>query len=87
VVLDSKDSIGIKLPEFRELKKQYPRQSFIVLSQATKTGNFTGNETWRNEVDVMLLADKGIIKSGHDKNRWGGAGGNESILKHFHLIL
>ncbi len=74
VVLDSKDNVGIELPTFRELKKQYPEQSFIILSQATKSGNFTGSEKWRNEVDVMLLADNGIIKSGIDKNRWGGAG-------------
>jgi hypothetical protein len=45
-----------------------------VLSQATKNGNFTGTEKWRNEVDVMLLAENGIIYSGKDKNRWGGAG-------------
>jgi uncharacterized protein YbcV (DUF1398 family) len=74
VVLDSKDNVGVELPTFRELKKQYPEQSFIILSQATKSGNFTGSEKWRNEVDVMLLADNGIIKSGIDKNRWGGAG-------------
>jgi hypothetical protein len=74
IVLDSKDNVGVELPTFRELKKQYPEQSFIILSQATKSGNFTGSEKWRNEVDVMLLADNGTIKSGTDKNRWGGAG-------------
>lgn len=74
VVLDSKDNVGVELPAFRELKKKYPGQSFIILSQATKAGNFTGSEKWRNEVDVMLLAENGVIKSGQDKNRWGGAG-------------
>lgn len=74
VVLDSKDHVGIDLEAFLELKKQYPKQSFIILSQATKSGNFTGSEKWRNEVDVMLLAENGTIKSGEDKNRWGGTG-------------
>lgn len=74
VVLDSKDHVGIDLETFLELKKQYPKQSFIILSQATKAGNFTGSEKWRNEVDVMLLAENGIVKSGEDKNRWGGSG-------------
>ena len=74
VVLDSKDNVGVELPAFRELKKKCPGQSFIILSQATKAGNFTGSEKWRNEVDVMLLAENGVIKSGQDKNRWGGAG-------------
>ncbi len=74
VVLDSKDHVGVDLDTFLELKKQYPKQSFIILSQATKAGNFTGSEKWRNEVDVMLLAENGVIKSGQDKNRWGGAG-------------
>lgn len=74
VVIDSKDHAGVDLEIFLKLKKQYPGQSFIILSQATKSGNFTGSEKWRNEVDVMLLAENGIVKSGCDKNRWGGNG-------------
>ncbi|MDP1800839.1 MAG: hypothetical protein Q8L81_05775 [Bacteroidota bacterium] len=73
IVLDSKDDMEIGLAEFVTLKEKYSHQSFILISQATKDGNFTGNGRWRNVVDVMLYAEKGILKSGIDKNRWGGS--------------
>ena len=74
VVLDSKDFLEVDVNKFLRLREKYPQQSFIVLSQSTKTGKFTGSERWRNIVDVMVLAEQGIIRTGHDKNRWGGAG-------------
>jgi hypothetical protein len=74
VVLDSKDQLEIDINYFTKLMEQYPKQSFIVLSQAVKTGSFTGKERWRNIVDVMIQAENGVIRTGHDKNRWGGAG-------------
>lgn len=74
VVLDSKDDMNIELPSFVKLKEKYPTQSFIMISQGTKDGNFTGTGRWRNVVDVMVFAEKGLIKTGMDKNRWGGSG-------------
>lgn len=74
IVLDSKDYLEIDADDFLALLQQYPGKSFIVLSQSVKTGNFTGKERWRNIVDVMLLAENGVIRCGHDKNRWGGSG-------------
>lgn len=74
VVLDSKDDMNIELPSFVKLKEKYPAQSFIMISQGTKDGNFTGTGRWRNVVDVMVFAEKGVIKTGMDKNRWGGSG-------------
>lgn len=72
VVLDSKDSLNIGTPEFTELVKKYPDQSFIILSQGTKAKNFTGDGNWRNLVDVMIKCDNGLISTLSDKNRWGG---------------
>lgn len=46
VVLDSKDSLVIEIGEFKELLKKFPKQSFIILSQGTKAGDFTGSEKW-----------------------------------------
>lgn len=73
IVLDSKDSLGTELQDFVALRKQYPKQSYIVLSQATKDGNFTGSEKWRNEVDTMIICQNGIAYTNRDKNRWGGS--------------
>lgn len=74
VVLDSKDQLEVDINYFVSLTDKYPKQSFIVLSQAIKNGSFTGKERWRNIVDVMIQAENGVIRTGHDKNRWGGAG-------------
>lgn len=74
VVLDTKDSLEIDTEDFLLLRKQYPDVSFIVIPHATKSGNFKGKEQWRNIVDVMIEGSFGLIRTGHDKNRWGGAG-------------
>lgn len=74
VVLDSKDDMDIELKSFVKLKEKYPQQSFLMISQGTKKGDFTGTGRWRNVVDVMIYAENGVIKTGLDKNRWGGSG-------------
>jgi hypothetical protein len=74
VVIDNKDDLSMKPKNFEELKIKYPEQTFLLLSRATKAGDFTGSGEWRNIVDVMLLSDNGIIRTGQDKNRWGGKG-------------
>lgn len=74
VVLDTKDSLDIDTQEFLELKGRYTQQSFIIVSHGIKGGDFKGKEQWRNIVDVMVQGEYGVIRTGHDKNRWGGAG-------------
>lgn len=74
VVLDTKDSLSIKVEEFVQLDNQYQNQSFIVIPHATKAGTFKGSEQWRNIMDVMVECSDGVARTGHDKNRWGGAG-------------
>jgi len=72
IVLDSKDSLGIGKNEFKELVEKYPDQSFIILSQSKKNGDFTGAGEWRNLVDVMIVCKNGTVSTNGDKNRWGG---------------
>jgi hypothetical protein len=74
VALDSKDSLGIEVEDFRRLKQAYPQQSFLISSQGTKSGDHTGSGQWRNEVDTMIYCEDGVAKTGTDKNRWGGKG-------------
>ena len=74
VVLDTKDSLDIDTQEFLELKGRYKQQSFIIVSHGIKGGDFKGKEQWRNIVDVMIQGEQGVIRTGQDKNRWGGAG-------------
>lgn len=72
VVIDSKDSIDLTHDEFLKLQEKHSKTSFAILSQATKDGNFTGSEKWRNIVDTMIYCEDGIAQTGIDKNRWGG---------------
>lgn len=80
IVIDSKDSLNFELNDFIALKKNNPHLSFVILSQATKDGGFTGSEKWRNEVDTLLYCENLIVHSNLDKNRWGGSA-EFSILK------
>jgi antirestriction protein ArdC len=80
IVIDSKDSLNFELNDFIALKKNNPNLSFVILSQATKDGGFTGSEKWRNEVDTLLYCEDLVVHSNLDKNRWGGSA-QFSILK------
>ena len=74
VVLDSKDALEIDTKDYLKLKAQFPEQSFIVIPHSIKSGKFKGKEQWRNIMEVMIEGTNGVIRTGHDKNRWGGAG-------------
>lgn len=73
VVIDSKDSLGYELENFKQQREQYPHLSFVILSQGTKSGTFTGTEKWRNEVDTLIYCESMIAYTNRDKNRWGGS--------------
>jgi hypothetical protein len=73
IVLDSKDSCGLKnSDQFEALKKKYPKQSFIITSKGLKNGDFKGDEAWRNNVDTMIHCQKMVAEVSEEKNRWGG---------------
>lgn len=74
VVIDSKDHISLSLSDYKRFKEQHPGLSTVIVSHSTKLGDFTGSGGWRNMVDTMVMADEGLIRTGHDKNRWGGHG-------------
>ena len=72
IVIDSKDSIGLKSSaEFKELRDAFPTKIWIITSQGTKAGDFTGDEKWRNEVDTLIYCENGTASTLEDKNRWG----------------
>jgi predicted ATP-dependent serine protease len=73
LVIDSKDSLDFSLEDFKQLRDRYPHLSFVILSQATKTGGFTGTEKWRNEVDTLIYCESLLAFTNRDKNRWGGS--------------
>lgn len=73
IVIDSKDSVGLlQSNQFKQLRDEYPSKIYIITSQGTKAGNFTGDEKWRNEVDTLIYCENGVASTLVDKNRWGG---------------
>ena len=72
IVLDSKDSLSLDVDDFKKLRKAYPDKIFILTSQGTKAGDFTGKETWRNEVECLIYCENLTASTLEDKNRWGG---------------
>ncbi|MBS1635239.1 MAG: hypothetical protein JST26_04895 [Bacteroidetes bacterium] len=73
VVIDSKDSLNYELDDFIHQREKYPHLSFVILSQGTKAGGFTGTEKWRNEVDTLIYCESLKAYTNRDKNRWGGS--------------
>lgn len=73
IAIDSKDSIGLdNSDDFVALRNQYPDKIWIITSQGTKAGNFTGNGKWKNEVDCFVFCKNGVASTLDQKNRWGG---------------
>ena len=73
IIIDSKDNIGLHVQEYIELKEAHPNTFFVVVSQATKDGTFTGRKAWEHENDINVLIDSFIASTEGQKNRWGGA--------------
>lgn len=73
IVIDSKESVNMdNSQDFKALRDMYPDKIYIITSQGTKSGNFRGDEKWKNEVDTMIYCEKGIASTLEQKNRWGG---------------
>lgn len=73
IVIDSKESVNMdNSQDFKALRDTYPDKIYIITSQGTKSGNFRGDEKWKNEVDTMIYCEKGIASTLEQKNRWGG---------------
>jgi predicted nucleotidyltransferase len=52
--------LGLTPEDLRELKSRYPAKSFIYIFQATKQGNFRGENSFQHDVDVVIeVPEKG----------------------------
>ncbi|SFC80540.1 hypothetical protein SAMN05421780_11036 [Flexibacter flexilis DSM 6793] len=74
IFIDSKDNIGLKIDYWREIKRKYPETSFVIISQATKQGNFRGSQEWPHELDCHITMDNGVASTVGNKNRYGQHG-------------
>lgn len=73
VVIDSKDSIGLKSSaEFKSLRDAYPDKIWIITSHGLKSKSWKGDGQWENECEVMIYCENGKASTFEQKNRWGG---------------
>lgn len=56
-VLDSVQQMNIGPDELLRLRQAYPRTSFIYILQATKGGDFKGNNRFAHDADVQIKLD------------------------------
>lgn len=60
IVLDSVNNLKLKLDDFKQLKKDYPHTSFIVVLQHTKEGNYRGGKDWEHDIEMAVKVEQGI---------------------------
>lgn len=73
IVIDSKESLGLyKSKDFENLRASYPDKNFIITSQATKSGDYSGDGKWYNVMDTFVFCENGKASTIGEKNRWGG---------------
>lgn len=60
---------GIKYYEFEDrFLKKYPNISFILVFEATKSGDFKGDQGWTHLVDALINVDSYVL---HNQGRYG----------------
>lgn len=68
VVLDSVNSLGMTLHDYKALRQSMPDKIYILVVQSTKDGDFRGGKDWEHEMDFSgELVDRALIVH---KNRY-----------------
>lgn len=68
VILDSVNDLGLKINEYREMRKDYPETAFIFILQHTKAGDFKGGKDWEHIAEIVGEVQKGVVTV--TKNRY-----------------
>jgi hypothetical protein len=68
VILDSVNDLGLKINQYREIRKAHPDTAFIFILQHTKAGDFRGGKDWEHLAEIVGEVHKGIVRI--TKNRY-----------------
>lgn len=68
IILDSVNDLGLKINEYKELRKQHPDKAFIFILQHTKAGDFKGGKDWEHIAEIAGEVHKGVVNL--TKNRY-----------------
>lgn len=76
VFIDSTQTTDISHEEFKELKKRFPKTSFVIINQANRDGTSKGGTKWEHIVDAIMHIENKCATM--EKNRFPG-GSTETI--------
>ncbi len=68
IILDSVNDLGLKINEYKELRKEHPDKAFIFILQHTKAGDFKGGKDWEHIAEIAGEVHKGAVNV--TKNRY-----------------
>jgi hypothetical protein len=68
VILDSVNDLGLKINEYKEMRKEHPDTAFIFILQHTKAGDFRGGKDWEHIAEIAGEVHKGVVTT--TKNRY-----------------
>ena len=68
IILDSVNDLGLKINEYREMRKAHPDTAFIFILQHTKSGDFKGGKDWEHIAEIVGEVKKGVVTI--TKNRY-----------------
>lgn len=68
IILDSVNDLGLKINEYKEIRKKHPDTAFIFILQHTKAGEFKGGKDWEHLAEVVGEVEKGVVTI--TKNRY-----------------
>lgn len=75
IFLDSVNKLGLTAKDLEKLKMQNKGKSFVFIFQATKGGQFKGNNEFQHDVDVVIeIPEKGIATQYGRFNQGGKMG-------------
>lgn len=72
VFIDSAQTLGLTMEEFKQWQAKYPNTSWVIVAQATKSGDARGSLEWQHDSDVNLTVENGSAMA--TKNRYGSTG-------------
>lgn len=68
VILDSVNDLGLKINQYKEMRKDHPNTAFIIVLQHTKAGDFKGGKDWEHIAEIVCEISKGAVNT--TKNRY-----------------
>jgi hypothetical protein len=68
VIMDSVNDLGLKISQYKEIRKNHPDTAFIFILQHTKAGDFKGGKDWEHIAEIAGEVSKGVVTI--TKNRY-----------------